>query len=576
MSGLAADLRVARRMSRSQLLARTRFLVLRRAYAAFPALPLRRAAAAEARPSSDLPRLPASLIVPDGLDAARERVAARAAGRFEFLGTARTAPCDAEGRASFDRLDWTDASTSPLWRYQLQYLETVRDAALTGRGDVARALLAAWTTQFGTRWHREAWHPYPASLRLVALCHAAAALGSFDELAPDGSAGRLIASHAAYLLRHLEHDVRGNHLLENARALCFAGRFLEGPLADECALEGRELLRVEVPEQILPDGGHFELAPMYHVIVLHRLLELSALLAGDEIDGAVLRPAIARATRFLRIVTCPDGDVPQLGDSARGFAPKAEGLLQVAPPDGGDEQPPNGLSWLPDTGLAVFRGRRAFAVFDAGPVCPEYLPAHGQADSFTVEAWFDGACVVADPGLHEYTGAERAWGRSSRAHSTVTIDERDSSEVFGSFRVGGRASVTVERTEPDSVTATLRPWDADAAVTRRVRGRADRLDIDDVVRAPSGAAVRARLLLHEDVSVRTVDGGAALLDSPRGSVVVRSQAPLVVEESRRSPRFGEIARTCALRAELEPGAGEPSRRANRFELQAVGAGRGTA
>ena len=30
----------------------------------------------------------------------------------------------------------------------------------------------------------------------------------------------------------------------------------------------------ELPEQILADGGHFELSPMYHALVLEDLLDL--------------------------------------------------------------------------------------------------------------------------------------------------------------------------------------------------------------------------------------------------------------------------------------------------------------
>jgi uncharacterized heparinase superfamily protein len=50
--------------------------------------------------------------------------------------------------------------------------------------------------------------------------------------------------------------------------------------------------------------------------------------------------------------------------------------------------------------------------------------------------------MVADPGLHGYEGEMRDYCRSTRAHSTVEVDGENSSETYGSFRVGRRAHVT--------------------------------------------------------------------------------------------------------------------------------------
>jgi len=38
--------------------------------------------------------------------------------------------------------------------------------------------------------------------------------------------------------------------------------------------KGLKILSSQVPEQILNDGGHFELSPMYHSIILEDILDL--------------------------------------------------------------------------------------------------------------------------------------------------------------------------------------------------------------------------------------------------------------------------------------------------------------
>src|SRR5262249_20409731 len=180
-----------------------------------------------------------------------------------------------------------------------------------------------------------------------------------------------------------------------------------GELAERCARVARPLFAEEIAEQVLADGGHFELSPMYHCIVLHRVLEMEALGCFGNTTGE--RRIRERMRDFLRRVICPDGEIPLVGDAARNTAPPAAALCA-----GVTEPLPRGIDSLADSGLHVFRGDELWAIFDAGRVCPDCLPGHGQADTLTVEVWFGGRRIVADPGVAEYTGPERAWGRSSR------------------------------------------------------------------------------------------------------------------------------------------------------------------
>jgi len=72
----------------------------------------------------------------------------------------------------------------------------------------------------------------------------------------------------------LEFHLLGNHLLANAKALVFAGCFFSGDEADGWLRTGLDLLEAEFAEQILDDGAHFELSPMYHAVILEDVLDL--------------------------------------------------------------------------------------------------------------------------------------------------------------------------------------------------------------------------------------------------------------------------------------------------------------
>lgn len=546
---LGRFVRTARHLGGRQIVSRLRHLACRRRYARNPLAPFvsARAASAGARPVATPPVVPPDALLP-GDDGSRidARGAEYAAGTFTLLGRERSFP---------NGVDWHDLGHTPLWRYQMQYLQPVLDLVLAGRVEDARRLLASWRATHEGCWDAEAWHPYPASLRLVNLCHAAAAAGSFDKLG-DGVAD-VVAAHAAYVLAHLETDVRGNHLLENARALLTASRFFDGPPAEEWGAVAREILAAEIPEQVLADGAHFELSPMYHCIVLQRLVELVHVVgAEDPLARDLLTPAIDRMSTYLSSILCPDDDIPLLGDSARGFGPQPVALLAAAGGLTGKvyERPGSGVTLHNATGVAVFRSPDVFALFDVGQVGPDYLPAHAQADALTIEVWVRGVCVVADPGVFDYVGPEREWGRSSRAHSTITLDDRDSSEVYASFRAGGRG-VTAHTDRGETIEGSLAPWNDDARISRSVRVLPEgcAIEIADSVQAAPGRDVTARLHLHEDVRVESCDDGVAHLATPAGPVLVQaSLGGLRCDASHRSPRFGERVETSVLMTRLQP------------------------
>lgn len=534
-------LRTARRIPADQLGERARTLVRRRIYALAPRRPIARArsVARGSEPRAPLPRFSDAWIAPDGDAPSRARAARVRDGWFDFL----SQPADFRGG-----VDWDARGRSPLWRYQLEYLAPLVDLCRAGDAETAARLVAGWSGRRARAWDPVAWHPYPVSMRLTNLCTAAGTAGGFAALG-DGAAD-LAAVHAAHLAEHLEHDVRGNHLLENLFALLVFARHFDGALAARCEAVARDGLAREVPAQVLDDGGHFELSPMYHAHVLHRLLGVAELLGtGDAFVAGVVAPAVARMRAFLAGILCPDGEIPLVGDSVRGFAPPANALLGDVRPS-----PRDGVTSFAATGLHVLRTPRLWAVFDAGAVCPDALPAHGQADTLTVEVWCDGACVVGDPGVHDYTGPERAWGRSSRAHSTLTVDDADTSEVYASFRVGGRAHVDFVQADAHQVTAAMTPWRGGARLTRIVRIDAEgpSLRITDDGLGAAGSAVRSRLHLAPGVRIvsESPDRREVGVATARGGVTIRAAHPLRREAGRASRAFGVIEPTTLLVQDL--------------------------
>jgi len=85
---------------------------------------------------------------------------------------------------------------------------------------------------------------------------------------------------ACYLASNPEYHLRNNHLLENGFALMWAALFFQDA---KLRKKAERILVDELKSQILRDGAHFELSPMYHCIVLRHTLETIELLNSQGI-----------------------------------------------------------------------------------------------------------------------------------------------------------------------------------------------------------------------------------------------------------------------------------------------------
>ena len=342
------------------------------------------------------------------------------------------------------RTGWDDPALAKLWRYNAHYFDD-----LCAEGSAART---AWHRALLERWIREnppargtGWEPYPTSLRIVNWVKWAMA----GHEPPPGSLDSL-AVQARWLTQRLEWHLLGNHLFVNAKALVFAGLFFEGPEAEGWLALGTRILREQVPEQILPDGGQFERSPMYHALALEDMLDLANVLRAfgraDDAWRALVDARVPAMRRWLQAMCHPDGEISFFNDAAIGVAPAPAELdaYAVRPGEPALPAPADGITLLADSGYVRMQLGRAVVIADVGPVGPDYLPGHAHADTLSFELSLDGRRVLVNSGTDRYgLGAERLRQRGTAAHTTVTVDGQDSSEVWGGFRVARRARPTV-------------------------------------------------------------------------------------------------------------------------------------
>ena len=330
-----------------------------------------------------------------------------------------------------ERIDWNYADNGKLWTYNLTYF-----ADLAHRnGQEGLALIYDFMQQ--TPNLRDGLEPYPTSLRVL---NWRAFLLEND--IHDPQIERHLYAQTALLRSRLEYHLGGNHLLENACALTImAVHFAER----DWFITATHLLREQLAEQILADGGHYERSPVYHQLLTDRLLDVYTILHADTWADHLaltdlLRQKIGLMLGWLQAVTFRNGSVPMVNDSAHGIAPNTATIGQKAQ---ALDLAPTPVA-LGESGYRMLTTPRLECFVDVGPVGPDHQPGHAHADTFSFVLHVDNQPVIVDPGTSTYQiGEQRTWERSTAAHNTVTVNGQNSSEVWAGFRVGRRANVTL-------------------------------------------------------------------------------------------------------------------------------------
>jgi hypothetical protein len=139
-----------------------------------------------------------------------------------------------------------------------------------------------------------------------------------------------------------------------------------------------------------------------------------------------------------------------LNDSAYGIAPTAGQLFDYARK--------LNISWNPmplrECGYRKLNDKGMEVILDIGNITASYQPGHSHADTFNYELHINGQPVIIDTGISTYNkDPRRQYERSTAAHNTVSVAGKDSSMVWGGFRVGRRAKVTIVKDCPTEILA---------------------------------------------------------------------------------------------------------------------------
>ena len=463
---------------------------------------------------------------------------------------------------------WQAPAMSKLWRYNLHYFDYLNSDPGNRDKENLHFLLSDWITH-NKGFQGDAWDPYPTSLRIVNWIK-----WSIQGNELDKDCLQSLAIQSRWLCKRVERHMKGNHLLANAKALIFSGLYFKGVEARKWLQLGWKIVDEEVDEQILQDGGHFERSTMYHTLVLEDFLDLINILSLYKSTNQTLITLLSKLKikakemfGWVRAMTHPDGGISYFNDSALGAYPDLNILYKYAASLGIElpvHRPTNSME-LKESGFCRMANDHFTALLDIGPIGSSYLAGHAHADTLSFEMSFHDQRIIVNGGTSTYeNNQQRLFERGTKSHSTVTLEDMDSSEVWGSFRVARRANILGMECDIQGTCKTVNA-SHDGYINRLpgnpVHHRTwklndDELLVSDYVQSSSCNDGLARLIFHPDVKINVLKAGrlwSLSKDNQHLLYVETLSGRGEIGEATFAKAFGEVVATLSLDVFLEAG-----------------------
>lgn len=354
-------------------------------------------------------------------------------GKFTFLNETR----------GVNLSSWKVADSSHLWNYNLHYFEfAIALGALYKRTQsdqwykVFKEILISWMNNNDNK--NDAWKPYTISLRIPNLL---ISLELFDNLFQQdvGFKQEVVASiynQYNYLEKNKELHLLGNHYFENLKT-CILCNILFNE--KEKLNKNIRALKIQIEDQILPDGMHFERSVMYHKVILEDLIRIAFWF--EQINKNIvkeLRPVLQKMLNCTVSLEKGMGKMPLFNDAGDGVAKETYQLVDACRRLFGIK--PEIINIFPDSGYTKLYSDDIAVMLDCGLIGPDYMPGHGHCDALSFELSNDGTPIFVNSGTYHYQTQLRGYFRSTQAHNTILINNKQQSECWGEHRVARRIS----------------------------------------------------------------------------------------------------------------------------------------
>ncbi|MCI9132630.1 MAG: hypothetical protein HFI31_00370 [Lachnospiraceae bacterium] len=393
---------------------------------------------------------------------------------------------------------WDITCASHLWNYNLHYLEFLIPLAVTYRKTGDERYFLKWE-ELMNGWLKQnsddSWEPYTISMRIPNLLICMEILKEkIENKKIKEDVITSIYHQYRYLICTQELALLANHYFENLKTIVISSLYF-----NELDIYHKyyAVLLDQIREQILPDGFHFERSFMYHRIILEDILRINmALESGNQREDAKkLLPVMQKMTlAMIGLERGFEGRIPLFHDAGNNVS-KDKTALCNAVEKICDFVERRGLIFE-NSGYYSWVSDDTAILFDCGDLGPSYMGGHGHCSCLSFEMSVGGKILFTNSGTGMYQGKRRAFFRSTPAHNTMMIDDREQSELWGEHRVGRRIHGIRGAVKEDMLVGKFQSYLGDSFKRKMSWKKTGVFIIEDEFKAHDTGDHRARQFIH--------------------------------------------------------------------------------
>ena len=392
----------------------------------------------------------------------------------------------------------------------------LKDVAAIANIDIAkrriRSLVKDWMLH-NSKWSAPAWEGPILAARITNW------LEYYDQYFAKSSRAfrtrllRQIVIQLVHLNRSFKFELESTEKFIALKALIYGAICLPSKEKKLCYFI--EKLESEIEQQILADGGHFSRSPSEQKVILQILIDIRRVLIDSQnpIPNSLQR-AIDQMSPMLRFFRHQDGKLALFNGSREDDAKSIDSTLIQADTRG---QPPRSA---PDSGFERLLSGRLLVLADTGAPARPFRGGGAHAGTLSIEVSVGQERMIVNCGTA--VESEATWKvvqRMTAAHSTLSVEDRNSSEILNDGGIGRSARIIANsRQDTETELCFKASHDGYRQVFELEHSRkVEVLRNEEIIRgteiisAPNEFGFAVRFHLHPTVAVSLAQGGSSAL-----------------------------------------------------------------
>lgn len=401
------------------------------------------------------------------------------------------------------KIDWNFIEYGLLWNYNLNYFDFLNQKSMNVNS--FKKILKSYIENYNNLKYGK--DSFPTSLRIINIIKFISKHNYYHI-----PLIKILRKDVERLCSNLEFHILANHLLKNLFALYISSYFFRDIKYQKIL---NKFFTNELNEQININGAHFELSPMYHNLILEKLIDCYkvGLLNSNAIHNKIhelIEKKVQLMLSWSKKIEMPDGNIPMINDSTFGISKSFKELYAYYKKSIVFENKFNKvLKYFPKIKVDEFE-----MLINLSQINPKYQPGHSHADNLNFILYYKKKPIIVDPGISTYEKCKlRDLQRSTEYHNTVVVNNKNSSDVWSAFRVGRRGNTTVLSKDSNMIKASqdgyrfinthhLRSW----------KKLSKSIIINDTLKCKSKVNYYASIHFHPDCDIKFLSDNSYIID----------------------------------------------------------------